>query len=243
MEWNAVEKEVLNREPLDLLDAALAASGIAAWEELERYRLRTSILLQRFRGTVGADLPPIARARSLFRWLWLVKPRRYRHSSTFLLSQVLDAHFDTTQVVEGNCLGFTQLYNVLGKALGLRVGIVHIDEAFGQGPHVLSALYLGNGDMDVENIFHRGFDYKGHLDRPGREIWGDRELVADVYLSRGNLNLDIGNLEQATEDYEKALQLNPRYDKAHLNRGIALAALDRETEALKSLGEVPVALG
>jgi len=78
------------------------------------------------------------------------------------------------------------LYNVLCHRFSLEVKAGYVDEAFGLGPHVFSILTTESGTIDVENIFPYGFDYRGHIDNPGRQEWGDRELGADIYLSIGN---------------------------------------------------------
>jgi len=66
-------------------------------------------------------------------------------------------------------------------------------------------------------------------------VWGEKELVADIYLSAGNSHFEGEQLEAAVASYSKALWLNPNYTKARLNRGMALSMLGREEEARKDL--------
>lgn len=58
--------------------------------------------------------------------------------------------------------------------------------------------------------------------RPERRTWGDKELVADIYQSRGTELFEKGKLREALGNYDMALKLNPEYEKAELNRAILL---------------------
>jgi len=111
------------------------------------------------------------------------------------------------------------------------VKAVHLEDAFGIGPHVFSVLYVGGDSIDIENILPHGFDFQGHLGNPQREEWGDRELIADIYHSEANDFFEQGKWEGAIENYDKAIGFNPKYTKARLNKGIALVALGRTEEA------------
>ena len=97
-----------------------------------------------------------------------------------------------------------------------------MENAFGIGPHVLTLVKTEGFLIDVENILMDGFDFKGHLANPSRIRWGNRELVADIFHSLGNQFFEKGKFTEALEHYEKAIQYNPRYEKAHLNKAILL---------------------
>jgi tetratricopeptide (TPR) repeat protein len=135
----------------------------------------------------------------------------------------------------GNCLGLTVLYNVLAQRFGLKVKAIHVEDALSQGPHVFSILETARRTIDVENIFPNGFHFKGHLGNHQRTIWGNAELIADIYHSTGNKFFEQGNHEEAVQSYSKALLLNPQYTKAYLNRALALFLLGRDEEAKKDL--------
>ena len=118
----------------------------------------------------------------------------------------------------------------------MRTGAAFLGEAFGRGPHVFSLLLTHNGTIVVEHILRSGFNYPGHdLERAQR--WGWRELRADVLASRASEALNDSRPVQALRLYEEALLLNPAHPIVHLNKGIALAALGRESEAERVLGE------
>lgn len=97
-----------------------------------------------------------------------------------------------------------------------------MENAFGIGSHVLTLVKTEGFLIDVENILPDGFDFKGHLANPSRIRWGDRELVADIYHSLGNEFFKKGRFIEALNNYDRAIKLNPQYEKAHLNKAILL---------------------
>lgn len=119
-------------------------------------------------------------------------------------------------------MGLTLLYNCLLKRVEIEAEALHLEKAFEIGPHVLTVLQVGDFTIDIENILSDGFDYKGHKEDPSRLRWGEKELVADVYQSRGSELFKKGELEEALKSYNMALSLNPGYEKAALNREILL---------------------
>ena len=93
----------------------------------------------------------------------------------------------------------------------------------------------GQATIDIDNIFPNGFDHKEHLDNPLRVTWDDAGLIADIYHSIGSALHEQNKLEEAVRNYSKAILFNPKYEKAYLNRGIALSLLGREEEAKRDL--------
>jgi tetratricopeptide (TPR) repeat protein len=173
-------------------------------------------------------MTPVAKARSLFTWLWNQKPNRYQSHGTFRLHDVVDSQLSGENQAVGNCLGLTLLYNCLLKRIGIDVGALYVENAFGIGPHVLTMVSTEGLLIDVENILPDGFDFKGHLANPSRIRWGNKELVADIYHSLGNEFFEKENFVEALENYDRAIQLNPQYEKARLNKAIVLDKIDRE---------------
>jgi len=227
---------------IDLVQGALIASGVQTGEEFDRYLAMIGLLYQRISDAlfdileIGSDSK---KAKEIFNWLWRVKPHRYEYGGGFRLTEVLEAQLegkgrcveDRESGIVGNCLGLTLLYNVIARRLGLTVGVVHLEDAFGLGPHIFTVLYTGDRTIDIENIFPRGFDYRGHSGASEREEWGDVELIADIYHSVANDFFVSGQWECAIENYDKAIMLHPKYIRAYLNKGIALVELGRIEEA------------
>jgi hypothetical protein len=164
------------------------------------------------------------RAKMLFSWLWKEKPARYQPQGNFRLNDVIDAQLNPDTQAVGNCLGLTVLYNCLLRRMDIGAEALYLEDAFGRGPHVLTTLSLQTTEsmIDIENIFPEGFDYKGHLHHPSRTEWGDKELVADIHHSMGNDFFSKGEWVNASENYDMAIDLNPQFEKARLNRAILL---------------------
>jgi tetratricopeptide (TPR) repeat protein len=173
-------------------------------------------------------MAPVTKARSLFTLLWREKPTRYESHGSFRLGEVADAQLSEAHPTVGNCLGLTLLYNCLLRRIGIEAKALYLENAFGIGPHVLTLVKTEEFLIDVENILPDGFDFKGHLANSSRIRWGDQELVADIYHSLGNEFFEKGKFTEALENYDKAIQLNPRYKKAQLNRAIVLDKIHRE---------------
>lgn len=234
LKLSKLEKKLFDSPKPDLAQGSLAASGIRTVRELERYLLRISTLCQQFEGAIkGKD--ELEKAKTIFDWLWQTKPNRSERQGNFRLTEVLDAQLDPNAEKVGNCLGLTVLYNVLAQRFGLKAKAIHVEDALGQGPHVFSILETGQWSVDIEHIFPNGFDFKGHAGNPQRTLWGDTELIADIYHSTGNKLFEQGNHGEAVQSYSKAILLNPKYTKARLNRALALFLLGRDEEARKDL--------
>lgn len=238
MEISSCERRSPGQDGFDPAQAALVASGVDSRKKLDYYLDQ----LARLAEETALETPQgqeLLRAQVLFQRLWQAKPHRYQAGGEFRLNRVINAQIDPKKDRVGNCLGLTLLYNVLGQKLGLKLGAVHLEEAFGLRPHVFSLLHAGGKTIDVENVLPQGFDYRGHGANQHRVEWTDKELVADIYLSQGNRWFDRDRLELAIRCYNKAIRLNPAYERAHLNKGMALARLGRPNEAGESLGQQP----
>ena len=53
------------------------------------------------------------------------------------------------------------------------------------------------------------------------QAWAAEVGTAQYYYEQGDEHFKAGNLDQAITDYTRALEINPRYDVAYNNRGIA----------------------
>jgi len=207
---------------------ALRASGVEESDRVTEYLIKLDVLYHQFIDETPLPSDPLARARSLFDWLWRKKPSRYKSHGPYRLNEVIDAQLEIHVQTVGNCLGLTLLYNCLLQKMGIPAGALYLENAFGMGPHVLTLLKISNSLIDVENIFPYGFAYQHHLSDPSRTSWADRELISDICLSVGNEFFARGQWDQALASYDRAIILNHRYEKAHLNRVIVLAKKEEQ---------------
>jgi len=229
-----LEKKLFETDKPALAWGALVASGVKNQGELDSYQVKIDTLCQDIEPALPVD-DDLHRAQALFDWLWTVKPNRYEFQGNFRLMQVIDAQLDPKVEQVGNCLGLTLLYNVLAKKFGLKTKAVYLEQAHGRESHVFSIMDTGQATIDIDNIFPNGFDHKEHLDNPLRVTWDDAGLIADIYHSIGSALHEQNKLEEAVRNYSKAILFNPKYEKAYLNRGIALSLLGREEEAKRDL--------
>ncbi|MBW1902022.1 MAG: tetratricopeptide repeat protein [Deltaproteobacteria bacterium] len=213
---------------LDLEKEALIASGIKDDDQIRVYQEKFHYLYERFTSRDAISRDPLTRAKQIFDWLWKVKPSRYASHGSYKLTDVIDAQIIKDSKAIGNCLGLTVLYNCLLQRTGLEPKALHVENAFDMGPHVLTLLRKKHARIDIENIFAEGFDYKGHLNTPMRTVWGDRELVADIYHSQGNESFEKEDFQAALKNYKRAINLNPSYQKAHFNLSILLDKMKKQ---------------
>ena len=214
--------------PFDLIKEALLASGVKEDQGFAAYIDKLDNLHQQFIQDMDPIDDPLTTAKALFDWLWIKKPARYKLHGYYRLNDAIDSQLSKDSQEVGNCLGVTLLYNCLLRTAGMGPGVLHLENAFGRGSHVLTIVKTKKSVIDIENILPDGFDYKGHPKDPTRTIWGDRELVADIYHSQGNEYYERGHYREALKKYKQALDLNPRYEKARLNRVIVLDKMGLE---------------
>jgi tetratricopeptide (TPR) repeat protein len=203
---------------------ALLASGVEEKVQIAEYGKKLDFLCQEFSREKVPSPHSLLKAKKLFIWLWEKKPARYKPRGSFKLNHVIDAQLREEDQAVGNCLGLTLLYNCLLYRMGIKAEASYLENAFDFeiGPHVLTRLQTKGSAIDIENILPGGFDYKGHLFNPSRIRWGDQELVADIFHSMGNECFEKGEFTEALKNYEMAIRLNPRYEKARLNKAILL---------------------
>jgi len=151
-----------------------------------------------------------SRAKLLFEYLWNTKPKRC--NSNFLLADVIDAQLnsDINQKV-GSCVGLTSLYTVLGIREGLSLTILVSDS------HILNRLRVDGNIYNIDNTDPLGFgcvfNDENFFEYP------TIDLLASVLNSRGIAQERLDNLERAEEDYNAAVEVNPKYANAYNNLG------------------------
>ena len=214
----------------NLAREALIASGVKGEGELAKYLRKLDSLVWKYMPGIPLKASQLERARAAFDFLWRRHPCRYLMQGAFEFNHVIDAHFGASDQPMGNCLGLTVFYNCFLRRLGIPAWALYLENAFEIGPHVLTLLKQGTLWIDVENIRPDGFGFMGHKKNPSRVVWGDKELAADIYQSAGTKLFQQGELKEALSHYNLALQLNPRYEKARLNRAILLDRMRLEDD-------------
>jgi tetratricopeptide (TPR) repeat protein len=213
---------------------ALIASGITQHDLIATYALKLDKLNKQFIREINCITDPFPTAKALFDWLWIKKPSRYALHGYFRLHQVIDSQLTRGMKAVGNCLGLTLLYACLLKRLRIDAQALYVENAFGMGPHVLTVLKMKESIIDIENILPDGFGYKGHLNDLSRVMWGDQELVADIYHSQGNGCYEQGDYKEALKNYDMAIKLNPQYERARFNKVIVLGRIGMKKNSLTS---------
>jgi len=214
---------------------ALIASELTKDDLIATYARKLDKLNQQFIHEMNHISDPLTTAKALFDWLWIKKSDRYASHGHYRLHHTIDSQLSKGIIVVGNCLGLTLLYNCLLQRLRIDAQALYVENAFGIGPHVLSVLRTKESTVDIENIVPDGFDYKGHINDVSRTLWGDQELVADIYHSQGNEWYEKSDYTEALKNYDMALKLNPRYDRARLNKVIVLDRIGMEENSSPSI--------
>lgn len=173
-------------------------------------------------------------------------------------------YFDLAFVVKdrkAQCVGYTQLFAVLGSALGLTCRGTDVVEhsqgqtEAGQG-HMAALVDLQDrktlqvdlrsdtgSRVSVPFVFAEQYgpagDYWKLKDRrnplkihPRIQTLDKNGLIAGVYNNRGNALFFSGQADKGLSVYAKAIQLNPQNASAYSNRGNAYASLGRQDRAI-----------
>jgi tetratricopeptide (TPR) repeat protein len=160
------------------------------------------------------------------------------------------------------CLGYSQLFYLLGNATGLSVEAINVAERSVQEPsdeikgHMSCIVNLADGQTVMVDLVPDGFismtfsmeqeylkegDY-GIRKAEDNYFTVDRKIqildkdgiAAQIENNRAYRYYNVGQYAEAISYYNRAVELNPRYAEAYNNRGIALAKLGRLDEALAS---------
>ena len=160
---------------------------------------------------------------------------------------------------KAQCLGCTQLFYILGNSMGLTIQAINVlEHSKGQMPagwsHVACAIGLHNGkamqvDLTLRDCVSRAFlfteeygksgnywefkDKNNRLDiHPRIQLLDKNALAAHIYCNRGNTFGKAGKLIEAISDFNKAIELNPKYAQAYCNRGQAYTDSGKADKAI-----------
>lgn len=199
--------------------AWLILSGLKTSEAVRSYEHKIDDIFGRFLARCkGMELrlrpepPPYLHrdiARRLSDYLWTSKPKRF--GEKFLLADVVDAQLDP--IVDrpvGTCIGLTALYSVLGLRAGLKLSLLVNSD------HLLSRLRVGHETIDIDHTDPLGFDCRTSEAFHELPLWS---LTANILNSRGLEHERGGRFEAARTDYQRAIEVNPRYANGFNNRG------------------------
>jgi tetratricopeptide (TPR) repeat protein len=177
-------------------------------------------------------------------------------------------NFDLAQIVREKkacCLGYSQLFYVLGNSVGLTVqGLCIVGHSGGSLPrgegHVACRVDLADGktlqvDLTLHDCVSTGFLFTEAYKKEGNfwqlktqenrlhihpriQLENRRGLVAYIYGNRGDAYRAVGNLARAISDYTKAIEIRPTYVEAYNCRGIAHAKSGKTAEAISDFTKV-----
>ena len=131
------------------------------------------------------------------------------------------------------------LYVAMAGLIGVTVG--GMENIHAKIPIQLRPFYIGMISLVFLFLTGRSQDYAA--------VWTDRTTLWNYTIARNNqawlAHYNLGNVlrseerfDQAIEQYQRAIQLNPSYDWAHNNLGLALSAFpDRFPEAIAEFRE------
>jgi len=178
-----------------------------------------------------------------------------------------EGYFDLTIITEekrANCLGYTQLFFTLGKAIGLSVTPIEVKESsFGEleRNHIACLVNLSNDQkmmVDLASfpvfwasepfILEEEFEKEGNyweirnetnpLNLYKRIRVEDRDgLIADLWHCRGCVYDDSGCFTKAIECFDKAIERDPKLVSPYVRRGNIYYKLRNYSSALSDYSE------
>ncbi|MCM8784244.1 MAG: tetratricopeptide repeat protein, partial [Candidatus Omnitrophica bacterium] len=165
--------------------------------------------------------------------------------------------FELTAVLreeKANCFGYSQLFYVLGKSIGLEVEIISVFPT-----HVANLFELGHGYTILDlapDIIYQGpvFIWEEIYEKVSRSLWrlkednplndilggyklieriNDDGIIAARYFSYGFNEAILGRFKQAIAYYNQAIKLDPNDCTVYYERGNCLAELGMHREAIE----------
>lgn len=174
-----------------------------------------------------------------------------------------DKVFELTDVIkykQAQCIGYLQLFYILGNSIGLSVKCINVVEPKTADPsqegkgHAACFVGLSNGKTMMVDLVPGGFismpfrleeeftktaafwqrkdkDNFFEIDKK-IQILDNRGIIAQLDNNRGSLYFDQNQYAKAISCYTKAIELNRRYALAYNNRGIVYARSGQLSEAI-----------
>jgi tetratricopeptide (TPR) repeat protein len=168
--------------------------------------------------------------------------------------------FDLDLVVKekkAQCLGYTQLFYILGNSMGLTIQAIDVLEHSEGMPvgmcHTACEVGLHNGkamqvDLTLRDYVSKTFTFTKEYDKAGNywdlkdkknrlkihkriQLLDKNGLVGGICYNRGTTYAESGKFTEAILDFNKAIELNPKCAVAYYNRGTAYAKSGKFTEA------------
>ncbi|MGA2062516.1 MAG: tetratricopeptide repeat protein [Thermoguttaceae bacterium] len=176
-------------------------------------------------------------------------------------------YFDLAIVVKdkkAHCLGYTQLFYILGNSMGLAIQAVDVlERSKGQLPdrmgHVACEVGLHNNktmqvDLTLRDCVSKEFlladayanvgdnwelnDKNNPLNiHPKIKLLDKNGLLAGIYSTRGTVYIKSGKLTEAISVCTKAIELNPNSAMAYCNRANALGNSGKLSDAISDLNK------
>ncbi len=171
-------------------------------------------------------------------------------------------YFDLADVIkhrQSQCLGYSQLFYVLGNSIGISVKSTSVAElktgALPRGlAHTANIVNLADGKTIMADLMPRGFismpfvigkefakagdylelkkkDNPLGIDRKF-QILGENELIAYIYNKRANAYSKAGQYSESLAELAKAIKHYPEYAEAYFNRGVVYRYLEQHPQAL-----------
>jgi len=88
--------------------------------------------------------------------------------------------------------------------------------------------YIGTSDEKLVGVSTSEFTGTSTEKDISDPLSYDGSELGKIYLYRGRTNMQLGNKEEAFQDFDKAVQLNPSYSEAYFRRAIASHKLDKD---------------
>ncbi len=249
--WVILATPAFARDKVDLLDESLKIARVVHPEiDPAVYKAKVEQLLSELRPLLVAGKSPDDKIETVNNFIFKkhhakVNPMSSNSSANpqnaqeeSLLSHVLDTW-------EGNCLGFTTLYLIVGDALNMPVAPVlapgHIFVQYNNGAFKRNIETTADGENLSEDEMARQLRVTltpahralGTYFRPS----GVNDVMSSIYANAGLILATKGKVEKALHFYDQAQKLNPKNGEVHIDRALTFIGLKQYGEALAESNE------